>query len=154
MKKMTFLLTLIAFSFIQFSSVYAQESCLPISGGIDASVINGKPLAVLGNVTGTLSGSTYAEVLRQVKQKDGSVELDVTHDFVTHDHSTLKTEDNVVWKPIVGYEGVFHMKTTYRIVSGTGRFAEANGVFYNHGEVDASKGVVTLAYHGMICGVK
>lgn len=132
----------------------AQDTCLPISGGINVTVVGGDPLRVLGPVTGTLAGATQATVLSQAQQDDGTIKLDVTHDFVTDDRSSLTTKDEVIWTPVPGHEGVFRMQTTYTIVSGTGRFAEAHGSFSNHGEVVAGKGLVTLTYGGEICGVK
>lgn len=136
------------------ATAHAQDNCLPISGGINVTVVGTDPLRVLGPVTGTLAGSTQASVLSQTPQDDGTIKLDVTHDFVTDDRSSLTTKDVVIWTPVPGHEGVFRMQTTYTIVSGTGRFAEAHGSFANHGEVAADEGLVTLSYGGEICGVK
>lgn len=132
----------------------ARDTCLPISGGINVSVVGSEPLRVLGPVTGTLAGATQATVLSQEQQEDGTLKLDVTHDFVTDDRSSLTTNDVVIWTPVSGHEGVFRMQTTYTVVSGTGRFAKAHGSFQNHGEVVAGKGLVTLSYGGEICGVE
>ncbi len=132
----------------------AQKNCLPLSGGINVTVVSSEPLRVLGPVTGTLAGATQATVLSQEPQDDGTIRFGVTHDFVTDDRSSLTTNDVVTWTPVPGHEGVFRMQTTYTVVSGTGRFAEAHGSFQNHGEVVASKGLVTLTYFGEICGVK
>lgn len=132
----------------------AMETCLPISGGINVTVVDSDPLRVLGPVTGTLAGATQATVLSQTPQDDGTIKLDVTHDFVTDDRSSLTTKDVVIWTPVPGNDGVFRMQTTYTIVSGTGRFADAHGTFNNHGEVVAGEGLVTLSYGGEICGVK
>lgn len=148
--------SLIAFGLVAIlaGSAQAQVTCLPISGGINVTVVGGDPLRVLGPVTGTLAGATQATVLGQTPQDDGTIKLDVTHDFVTDDRSSLTTKDVVIWTPVPGHEGVFRMQTTYTIVSGTGRFAEAHGSFTNHGEVVAGEGLVTLSYGGEICGVK
>lgn len=132
----------------------ARDTCLPISGGINVTVVGSEPLRVLGPVTGTLSGATQATVLSQEQREDGTLKLDVTHDFVTDDRSSLTTNDVVIWTPVPGQEGVFRMQTTYTIVSGTGRFTGAHGSFQNHGEVVAGKGLVTLSYGGEICGVE
>lgn len=140
-------------TFAAMAPAQAQETCLPISGGINVTVVGSEPLRVLGPVTGTLAGATQATVLSQAQQGDGTIRLDVTHDFVTDDRSSLTTRDVVIWTPVSGHEGVFRMQTTYTIVSGTGRFAEAHGSFNNHGEVVAGEGLVTLSYGGEICGV-
>lgn len=135
-------------------SAQAQDNCLPISGGINVTVVGSDPLRVLGPVTGTLAGATQATILSQNPQADGSIKFDVTHDFVTHDRSSIKTNDIVIWTPIPDSEDVYRMETTYTIVSGTGRFAQAHGTFRNHGEVVANEGLVTLSYSGKICGVR
>lgn len=151
--------TLIAVGLAGFAAVivtapaHAQENCLPISGGINVTVVDSDPLRVLGPVTGTLAGATQATVLSQEQQDDGTVRLEVTHDFVTDDRSLLTTEDVVIWTPVPGHEGVFRMQTIYTVVSGSGRFADAHGSFQNHGEVVAGEGLVTLSYGGEICGV-
>jgi len=108
----------------------------------------------LGPVTGTLAGATQATVLSQEAQDDGTIALGVTHDFVLDDRSSIKTEDEVIWTPVPGQDGVFHVQTTYTIVGGTGRFADAHGSFNNHGEAATGEGLVSLTYYGEICGVK
>jgi len=65
--------------------------CIPISGGINATVIGTKPVTVMGPVTGTLAGSTMAVVKSQKSVGNGVIELAVTHDFVTEDRSSIKT---------------------------------------------------------------
>lgn len=106
-----------------------------------------------GTVTGTLGGSVLAHVTSLTAQNDGSIELTLTHDFVTEEGALLRTEDTATLSPVQGKEGVFQQETQHTILEGTGRFANATGQLENHGEADLVKGLLTLRYSGTICGV-
>lgn len=133
------------------SSGTAFAACMPVAGTIDAAVVCGEPLNVLGNVTGDLAGATRAVVLGQGSGDDGLMTLDFAHDFVTFNRGSLKTTDSAVWTPAPGREGVFHMSTTYSITGGTGAFDGAIGQLVNDGVADTTTGLVTLRYAGEVC---
>ena len=125
--------------------------CQNVAGTIDASVVGGEPVNVLGNVTGDLAGATRAVLIGQSEGENGTVILDLAHDFVTFGRSSLKTSDKAVWTPVPGYAGVFHMSTEYRIEGGSGAFAGASGSLMNDGIADTNTGLVTLRYSGEVC---
>lgn len=129
----------------------AVADCRPVAGTIDATVVGGEPLNVLGNVTGDLAGATRAVVLGQGAGDDGRVTLDLAHNFVTFNRGSLTTTDSAVWTPVPGREGVFHMSTTYTITGGTGAYDGATGELVNDGVADTTTGLVTLRYAGEVC---
>ncbi len=129
----------------------ALAECRSVAGTIDATVVGGDPVNVLGNVSGDLAGSTRAVLTGQSEGDDGKVNLTLAHDFVTHGRNSLKTTDAAVWTPVPGQNGVFHMATTYRIEGGTGAFAGATGSLKNDGVADTNSGLVTLRYSGEVC---
>lgn len=129
----------------------AIAACMPVAGTIDATVVGGDPLNVLGNVTGDLAGATRAVVLGQTAGDDGLVKLDLAHDFVTFNRGSLRTTDSAVWTPVPGRDGVFHMSTTYTITGGSGAYEGATGQLVNDGIADTTTGLVTLRYVGDVC---
>ena len=133
------------------SSGAAFAACMPVAGTIDATVVGGEPLNVLGNVTGDLAGATRAVVLGQAAGDDGRITLELAHDFVTFNRGSLATTDTAVWTPVPGRDGVFHMSTTYTITGGTGAFDGATGQLVNDGVADTTNGLVTLRYAGEVC---
>lgn len=136
---------------LALSAGAAVADCRPVAGTIDATVIGGEPLNVLGSVTGDLAGATRAVVLGQGAGDDGRVTLDLAHDFVTFNRGSLRTTDSAVWTPVPGREGVFHMSTTYTITGGTGAYDGATGQLLNDGVADTTTGLVTLRYAGEVC---
>ena len=129
----------------------ALADCRPVAGTIDATVVGGEPVNVLGNVSGDLAGATRAVLTGQSAGDDGKVELDLAHDFVTFGRGSLKTTDKAVWTPVPGQDGVFHMATVYTIDGGTGAFNGASGELMNDGVADTNTGLVTLRYAGEVC---
>jgi hypothetical protein len=129
----------------------AFAACDQVAGSIAAKIVGGEPLNVLGTVSGALEGATRAIVLGQGAGEDGRMTLDLTHDFVTLDGSSLKTMDKAVWTPVPGHEGVFHMRTAYTITGGTGTYEAASGELVNDGVADTTTGLVTLRYAGQVC---
>lgn len=129
----------------------ALADCRAVAGTIDATVVGGDPVNVLGNVSGDLAGSTRAVLTRQSAGDAGKVNLTLAHDFVTHGRSSLKTTDTAVWTPVPGQDGVFHMATSYAIEGGTGAFEGATGSLINDGIADTNTGLVTLRYSGEVC---
>lgn len=129
----------------------AMAECRAVAGTIDATVVGGEPLNVVGNVSGDLAGATRAVVTGQSDGADGTVKLDLSHDFVTHGRASMKTADTAVWTPVPGKEGVFHMATEYTIKGGTGAFAGASGRLMNDGIADTNLGLLTLRYEGKVC---
>jgi hypothetical protein len=129
----------------------ASAACQTVAGTIDASVVGGEPVNVLGNVSGSLAGATRAVVLGQNQREDGTIGLELAHDFVTFDRGSLKTSDQALWTPVPGASGVFHMVTDYVIEGGTGTFAGATGSLKNDGIADTNTGLVTLRYEGQVC---
>lgn len=129
----------------------AEAGCTPVAGTIDATVVGGEPVNVLGNVSGDLAGATRAVVTGQAEGENGTVQLDLAHDFVTHARGSLKTTDKAVWTPVPGKSGVFHMATAYTIDGGTGAWAGAHGTLMNDGIADTNTGLVTLRYAGEVC---
>lgn len=127
------------------------QTCQPVAGTIDASVLGGEPVNVLGRVSGDLAGATRAVLTGQTEGENGTVDLTLTHDFVTEDRSTLQTEDTATWTPVPGQTGVFHMATDYQITGGTGAYAGATGSLRNEGIADTNTGLVTLRYEGEVC---
>jgi hypothetical protein len=133
------------------SGTAAFAECQMVAGTIDATVVGGEPVNVLGNVSGSLAGATRAVVMGQAARADGSVELDLAHDFVTFDRGALHTTDKAVWTPVPGRDGVFHMSTSYTITGGSGAFEGAAGQLINDGVADTNTGLVTLRYAGEVC---
>lgn len=129
----------------------ALAECRSVAGTIDATVVGGEPINVLGNVSGDLAGSTRAVLTGQSEGDDGKVNLTLEHNFVTHGRNSLKTTDAAVWTPVPGQSGVFHMATSYQIEGGTGAFAGATGSLQNDGIADTNTGLVTLRYSGEVC---
>lgn len=129
----------------------AMAGCEPVAGTIDATVVGGEPVNVLGNVTGDLAGATRAVLMGQGAGENGQVTLQLAHDFVTFDRGSLHTTDAAVWTPIPGREGVFHMSTQYTITGGSGAYAGATGSLVNDGVADTTTGLVTLRYAGEVC---
>lgn len=129
----------------------AAAACRPVAGTIDATVVGGDPVNVLGNVSGDLAGATRAVLTGQSEDGNGAVNLTLEHDFVTDGRNSLKTTDEAVWTPVPGREGVYHMATSYTITGGTGAFAGATGSLINDGIADTTTGLVTLRYAGEVC---
>jgi len=129
----------------------ARAECRPVAGTVDATIVGGEPTNVLGTVSGGLDGATRAVVTGQSQADDGTIRLDLAHDFVTRDRGSLRTSDSAVWTPIPGHDGVFHMATDYSIEGGTGTWAGATGSLRNEGIADTVTGLVTLRYEGEIC---
>lgn len=137
--------------FLVLAAPTASAECRTVAGTIDASVVGGDPVNVLGNVSGDLAGATRAVLLDQSEVDDGVLELSLAHDFVTRSRGALKTSDTAIWTPIPGEKGLFHMATEYTIQSGTGLLAGATGTLKNDGIADTNTGLVTLRYEGKIC---
>lgn len=133
------------------SSTAASAGCQTVAGTIDATVVGGDPVNVLGNVRGDLAGATRAVLTGQSENGDGTLGLTLEHDFVTHARGSLKTIDKAVWTPVPGKEGVFHMATDYTIQGGSGAWAGATGKLMNEGIADTGTGLVTLRYEGEVC---
>jgi hypothetical protein len=129
------------------------KDCITIAGTISGTVSGSAPTTVVGTVTGTLAGAVHATITSQTPQPDGSVKLELAHDFVTDEGALLSTTDKAKLTPVPGQPNVFQQGTTYDIQAGTGRFANAHGKFINHGEADLKRGLLTLRYEGLICGV-
>jgi hypothetical protein len=129
------------------------KDCITIAGTISGTVTGSEPTTVQGTVTGTLAGSVHATITSLTPQSDGTIKLELTHDFVTDEGFLLSTQDRAKLIPVPGLANVFQQSTTYDIQSGTGRFANASGKFINHGETDLKRGLLTLRYEGQICGV-
>ncbi|TCD13819.1 hypothetical protein [Oricola cellulosilytica] len=129
----------------------ASAECRTVAGTIDASVVGGEPVNVLGSVSGDLAGATRAVLLDQSEGKDGVLALSLAHDFVTRSRGTLRTSDTATWTPIPGEDGVFHMMTEYTIQDGAGPLAGATGTLRNDGIADTITGLVTLRYEGELC---
>lgn len=129
----------------------AAAECRAVAGTIDATVIGGEPVNVLGNVSGDLAGATRAVLTGQTEGENGTLNLKLAHDFVTLNRGSLRTIDTAVWTPVPGQAGVFHMATEYRIEGGTGAFVDATGTLINDGIADTTTGLVTLRYEGEIC---
>ena len=129
----------------------ALAACQSVAGTIDATVVGGDPVNVLGNVSGDLAGATRAVVTGQSAGDGDTMLLTLEHDFVTFNRSSLKTSDKTVWTPVPGHAGLFHMATEYTITGGTGAFAGASGSLTNDGIADTNTGLVTLRYAGEVC---
>jgi len=129
----------------------AAAGCRSVAGTIDAKVIGGEPVNVLGNVSGDLAGATRAVIRGQTEGEWGKLYLTLAHDFVAHNRGSLKTTETSIWTSIPGRTGVFHMATDYQIDGGTGAFEGAGGNLINDGIVDTNTGFVTLRYSGEIC---
>lgn len=144
-------LTAVALGVSCLPQLAAAAECQPVAGTIDATVVGGEPVNVLGNVSGGLAGATRAVLTGQAAGENGTVKLTLAHDFVTDNRGSLRTTDTAIWIPIQGREGVFHMVTEYRIEGGTGVFADATGTLINDGIADTTTGLVTLRYEGEVC---
>jgi hypothetical protein len=134
----------------------AQKNCISISGTISGSVTSAPGAAetvVQGTVVGSLQGSVQATITALKPQPDGSIKLELRHNFVTHEGFLLKTKDTAKLIPVPGLPNVFQQTTEYEITQGPGRYEEAKGTFTNHGETDLKRGLLTLRYEGRICGV-
>jgi len=132
------------------------RQCITIAGTISATVTSpaeAENTVVQGTVTGTLGGSVEATITSILPQEDGTLALELNHNFVTEEGFLLRTQDTAVLTPVEGLPGVFQQSTRYEIVGGTGRFARATGRFINHGETDLNRGLLTLRYEGEICKV-
>lgn len=127
------------------------QTCRQVGGTIDATIVGGDPVNVLGSVKGDLAGATRAILTSRTEAEGGSVRLGLTHDFVTNDRNTLKTTDTAVWTPVPGRAGVFHMATQYEIVGGSGDYENASGSLQNEGIADTNSGLLTLRYSGEVC---
>jgi hypothetical protein len=115
--------------------------------------VEGTISAAVTPVTGGLGGSVVARISRITQRTDGSLALTLAHDFVTEGGSVLSTTDEATLTPVPGQTNVFQQVTTYTIVSGTKRFSGASGQLTNHGETNLARGLLTLSYEGMLCGV-
>lgn len=144
------------FTTIQVSHVEARgkryRECRQVGGTISASFV---PLeegqAIVGTVTGSLSGAIHGIASAPTPQENGSLILEVKDHFVTEEGLVLETLDQVTLVPVPGLEGVFHQSATYEVVGGTGHLSHASGSLTGHGEVDLNRGQVTVRYEGEIC---
>lgn len=146
-----FLITPALLAIALVPQIALSQTCQPVAGTIDASVLGGEPVNVLGSVSGGLAGATRAVLTGRTEGENGTVDLTLTHDFVTADRSTLQTKDTAVWTPVPGRTGVYHMATDYQITGGTGAYAGATGTLRNEGIADTTTGLVTLRYEGEVC---
>ena len=125
--------------------------CSNVAGSIEATVVGGDPVNVLGIVSGDLAGAVRAVITSQADGENGTVLLGLSHDFVTDDQALLKTNDKAIWTPVPGNAGVFHMATSYEIVGGSGKYDGASGSLQNNGTADTNTGLLTLRYSGQVC---
>lgn len=129
-------------------------SCILVSGSIAAVTRSeGETTLVQGNVTGTLAGSLVGRIGPTSAHADGALRAAVVDHLVMLDGAQLTTEDEVILTPVPRSPGVFHQRTTFNVVGGSGRFANASGTFMSHGEADTTRGTVVSIYEGRICGV-
>lgn len=134
-----------------FPQMTLAGECSAVAGSIEATVIGGDPVNVLGVVSGDLAGAVRAVITSQAEGENGTVLLGLSHDFVTNDHASLKTNDKAVWTPVPDHPGVFYMTTSYEIVGGTGKYDGATGSLQNSGTADTNTGLLTLRYSGQVC---
>lgn len=130
------------------------KSCISIGGTISAAMVGpAGSQAIVGSLTGTLSGAVQGIIGAATQTGDG-LEVQVEDHIVTDEGFVLQTADVVKLVPVPGLDNVFHQSTRFEVISGTGKFARANGSFTSHGEADLARGTIVSRYEGRICGME
>jgi hypothetical protein len=117
--------------------------------------LGGLPIPVtLGHIPGIM-GSIVASLDARGSGGQGAQHLTLLHTFESTDPANagmFQTEDKAVCAPAGKDPNVCRVNDVLRIVSGTGIFANAEGVLRNHGVLDLNTSVLTISLTGRVCG--
>jgi hypothetical protein len=135
----------------------AARHCVPVGGMLMTNVNVIANTTNLGPVTGDLSGSVAAAILKASPGPDGTTLLDVQHFWVTEAGDTIRFDVAHGMFSSVTPTRLAVIKYPATIVGGTGKFAGATGTIDTIGEVDLPNypdlagGRTVFRYSGQVC---
>jgi hypothetical protein len=133
-------------------------TCNPLSGRFtehilpQASVPNDPAGRVLGNVIGSLAGSTTAFISSLSPQLNGNLHVTTNNAFVTLEGNQLFMTGDAIWTLVKN--GYYQVELTLTIVGGTGKYNGASGSMTTQGigdNVGPGSGQFLHEYHGQVC---
>ena len=108
----------------------------------------------LGAIAGRMS-STVTSFEATRSQGQGAQHLTLQHRFESTNPTragTFLTEATAVCAPAGPDPNVCRVSDVMQIASGTGIFANPDGVLHNHGVIDLNDFTITISLRGRICG--
>lgn len=100
-------------------------------------------------MSGDFDGGGFARAVGQPRIEGERTHLDLEHDFMRKDGSTIRTRDKSVLTRVEGEERVL-AATEYEVVHATGAFEGMRGRFRSWGAIDPSTGKGVLRFWGSI----
>jgi hypothetical protein len=134
-----------------------EHHCVPVGGMLMTNVNVIANTTNLGPVTGDLSGSVAATILKASPGPGGTTLLDVQHYWVTEAGDTIKFDVAHGTFSSATPTRLAVIKYTAKIIDGTGKFAGATGTIDTIGEVDLPNypdlagGRTVFRYSGQVC---
>jgi hypothetical protein len=139
--------------------VRAQAAtCGPVSGKFTEHILpkDSAPTdvagRVLGNVDGTLQGSTTAFLTSIEIGLNGDLHVTTNNVFLTDEGNQLFTRGDANWREIM--KGFYQVELTLQVVGGTGKFTGASGSIKTLGvgnNVGPGSGMFLQEYRGEVC---
>ena len=140
------------------TAVYA-DTCQEVSGKFNEFILpresapNDPFGRVLGNVDGSLEGTTTAFLTSFSPGANGSVHVTTFNVFVTQEGNQLFTRGTADWAFIKA--GVYQVELTLSIVGGTGKYANASGSIavlgVGNNVLPGRPGQFVQEYRGQLC---
>ncbi|MEO7132656.1 MAG: hypothetical protein ABI024_00400 [Vicinamibacterales bacterium] len=108
----------------------------------------------LGDIPG-MFGSVVTSLDTSGSKGQGAQHLTLQHSFVSSDPlrpGSFLTAARAVCAPAGTDPNVCRVSDVMQIASGTGIFANPDGVMHNHGVIDLNNFTITIALNGRVCG--
>jgi len=136
----------------------AAATCGPVSGNFNEIVLpkdsapNDPGGRVLGNVDGTLKGSTTATVTSRQQQLNGNLSVVTSNIFLTDEGNQLFARGEATWFEVS--RGFYQVDLTLQVTGGTGKYTGATGSIKVRGvgnNISTTSGEFVHEYRGDLC---
>lgn len=149
MKFIIFAITVFAFTLSALPGTAKQ--CIDM-GGMGNYNYDADGRSGVAAMAGSFQGGVYFKQISDFEtvDKEGRMEANFSHMFVTDDGSTIRTKDRS-WGYAVSGTDYIVGGGAYTVVEATGRFEGYEGTFNSWGTFAPKKGQAVLRYEGQVC---
>lgn len=136
----------------------SAATCAPVSGKFTEHILpkesapNDPAGRVLGNVDGTLQGTTTAFITALELGLNGDLHVTTNNVFITDEGNQLFLHGDAQWREI--FRGFYQLELTLQIVGGTGKYTAAGGSIKTLGvgnNIGPGSGQFLQEYRGEVC---